>query len=268
MKRRQVDKGGDARPAGYVEHGPPPALAPFVECFWTTGRAGAGSAATDRVLPDGCIDILFEEGRATVVGAMTRALLLPPGPRAAVVAVRFRPGGAAPLLGLPAHALTDRDAPLDDIWRDGRDLAARVADASSPAAAIAAITCALSSRAATASALDPRVGAAVSVLARERGAVSIARLCARLGLSRQHLARLFEAHVGHGPKLFARVVRLRAAVDAARAAPRRPDWAAIAFEAGYADQAHMITDFRALAGVTPARFLDVPNLQYGASAGA
>jgi AraC-like DNA-binding protein len=40
----------------------------------------------------------------------------------------------------------------------------------------------------------------------------------------------------------------------ARGAPA-PDWATLALDAGYFDQSHLIRDFAAFAGVTPAQFV-------------
>ena len=67
----------------------------WLECWWTATREGGGS---HRVVPDGCVDILVDPvaGRARVVGAMTRPVVLEGGP-ASWVAARFRPGRAVGL---------------------------------------------------------------------------------------------------------------------------------------------------------------------------
>ncbi len=93
----------------YREILPHPALRPFVDRFWIlTAAAGAGPR---RILPDGCIDVILDVdpdsdgfGQATAVGTMTRAMLFHPRTRVCSAAVRFRPGGAAPFLRLPADA--------------------------------------------------------------------------------------------------------------------------------------------------------------------
>ncbi len=70
------------------------------------------------VLPDGSVDILFPEGEAPyVVGTMNRALFIPRGDIGPTVAVRFRPGGAYPLMPLPMQELTDDRVDLKDVWR-------------------------------------------------------------------------------------------------------------------------------------------------------
>ncbi len=81
----------------YAELAPSAALRPFVETFWTIdGAVGDGG---HRVLPDGCMDLVFDRAEgARVVGAMTRAIVTPPAPRGRLFGVRFHPGEAAPFL--------------------------------------------------------------------------------------------------------------------------------------------------------------------------
>jgi transcriptional regulator GlxA family with amidase domain len=75
-----------------------------------------------------------------------------------------------------------------------------------------------------------------------------------LGVSERHLRRVFREYVGVGPKTFARLIRFHRALGAARAG-RHAGWAGIAAAAGYYDQAHLIAEFRAIAGVTPQALL-------------
>jgi AraC-like DNA-binding protein len=93
---------------------------------------------------------------------------------------------------------------------------------------------------------------------RASGNLRVAAMAAEIGVTRQQLARQFATHVGVTPKTFARVMRAQSALsraDAARAAyPRPVDWSAIAYELGYYDQPHFIDDFKALTGLTPAKW--------------
>ncbi len=77
-------------------------------------------------------------------------------------------------------------------------------------------------------------------------------VASHLGVTARHLRRAFTESVGIGPKEFARTVRLQRAV---RRAATSKDWARIAVDAGYYDQAHLIADFRQLVGLTPGAFL-------------
>src|SRR5215217_3370862 len=119
----------------YREHAAPAALAGWLECIWE--RRGLPGAPV-RVLPDGCIDLLWLERTGTfVVGANTTAFLtvLKPGEHA--VGARFRPGAAPALLGVAAEEVRDvrvpfgleLEAPADPVLEIGRALAARVGSA-------------------------------------------------------------------------------------------------------------------------------------------
>lgn len=225
-----------------------PALSPFVDRLWTSD----GPSPEPRViLPDGCIDLLFDRarGQALVVGTMTRAATLAPSSDARFVAVRFRPGGAYPFLGVPADELTDQVL-------DAREGGARWLDTgvledlpSSDGAARALERCLLA-RLARIAPPEPIVAHAAGVLFAP-DPPTIASLGTSTGWSRQHLTRMFRRHVGVGPKTFARVARLQRAVHELQRPRRAEHLAAAAAGLGYFDQAHMARDFRELVGMTP-----------------
>ena len=83
-----------------------------------------------------------------------------------------------------------------------------------------------------------------------RASGSVYAVAAELGVSERHLRRVFRETVGVSPKAFARIARFHRALGAARE-DARAGWAGIAAAAGYYDQAHLIAEFRAIAGVTP-----------------
>jgi len=260
----------------YLEHAPPPELAPFVTCFWQiTGGAGA-----HRVLPDGAMDVLFAAGDAAarVIGPMTRAIVTPAGGPAWIAGVRFRPGAAMGMLGVAACELRDDAAGARDVWGPaGRMLDDRLAGAPDAAAARALLEAELLARRARAPLPEARLDRAIATLRGARGELPVPAVAARACLGERQLERLFVERVGYGPKLFARVVRLEHAVasigtiaswgigaargrgtiaswevGAARGRGTIASWASFARACGYADQAHLIREFRALAGVTPA----------------
>ena len=105
----------------YVEIEPAAALRPWVECFWT--RNDDASSGDQRVLPDGCADLVFDlrDGDSSVVGTMTRPLLLPSMGASDFVGVRFRPGHAAAFLRTPLAEITDARVPLRDLWKGWSD---------------------------------------------------------------------------------------------------------------------------------------------------
>ncbi|MEA2219807.1 MAG: hypothetical protein QOJ35_2433 [Solirubrobacteraceae bacterium] len=230
----------------YREHAPPRALAPWVQCTWQ--RTGDGGPPV-RVVPDGCIDIVWTEGAGTrVVGPNTRAFLVPLAARTRVAGVRLHPGAAPALLGLDAAALRDGLVDVDvALGDDGRRLAALLDEHDDRGRLLLA---ALAARVPGAPPPDPLVHAAVARLHDPR--IAIAALARELAVSERQLRRRFERAVGYGPKRLARVLRLTRALQAARAGE---ELARVASDAGYADQAHFANDCRSLAGVAPSALL-------------
>jgi AraC-like DNA-binding protein len=99
--------------------------------------------------------------------------------------------------------------------------------------------------------------ALASALAAEDGPGGVRRVADRLGVSERQLHRRSLTLFGYGPKTAQRILRFQRALrlarlDRAGGRGRAPGFglAAVAAEAGYADQAHLARDVRALAGVT------------------
>ncbi|MFF4157116.1 DUF6597 domain-containing transcriptional factor [Streptomyces sp. NPDC001678] len=205
---------------------------------WTRGAEG-GEAVT--VLPDGCMDLLWTEGRLLVAGPDTRAYRLGIGARGPWAGVRFHPGTAPALLGVPAHELRDRRVDLADIWSGAevRRLAERVDAAPDPAAALEDLALRL---AADAPPSDPLLRAVVASLVAGR---SVAATAESVGLGARRLHRLALNAFGYGPKTLARILRLQRALALARDGV---PFAETAARAGFADQAHLARDVRELAG--------------------
>jgi len=233
----------------YREHPPPAALAPWLACTWSR-RDGGGEPV--RVIPDGCIDIVWTEGAgAHVAGPNTTAFLVGLDAGVSVVGARMRPGAGSALLGIDAASLRDGRLALADVWRDdGRRLEERLDEAGAGPACAQLLCDALTARALRAGAPDPLVRSAVGRL--QDPAARVERLAGEIGVSARQLRRRFEAAVGYGPKRLSRVLRLERALAAARGGEAL---APAALTAGYADQAHFAHECRALAGVSPTMLL-------------
>ncbi len=247
---------------------PDPRLARFVEelAFSSDGEGPVPPRAI-RVVPDGCVDLLFsvsadaaaQEPRADVFGTKTRPLFVETGePAVENVAVRFRPGAAVRFLHTSASVLTDTSVDLAAFWGEGgRALVRDVALAADPAERAAAIERVLLERLAGAEPGDPldrATEAAVSYLERSGGRSSVRGLAAYLGMGERRLERAFRDRVGVSPKRLARILRFRGAYEALGRGERQ---AHVALDAGYADQAHLLRDFRELAGAPPSQVLGV-----------
>ncbi|MFE7270281.1 helix-turn-helix domain-containing protein [Streptomyces sp. NPDC057623] len=205
---------------------------------WTNDPSGSGVGP---VLPDGCMDLLWNDGRLLVAGPDTRAYVAS-GDTSAWAGVRFYPGTAPGYLGVPAHELRDLRVDLVDLWpaAEVRRLRGRIEAAADPVTALEEVAL---ERAAGARAPDPVLRQVVAALAAGR---PVAGTADELGLGARKLHRRCLTAFGYGPKTLARILRLQRALALARGGTAFADTAA---QAGYADQAHLARDVKELAGM-------------------
>ena len=238
---------------------------------WSHRTDADAAPGTGRVLPDGCMDLVWSGGRLLVAGPDTVAQVVERLPGDCAVGLRFAPGTASGLLGVPAWELRDRRVPLDEVWsgREGRIAAERVAAAAAgTGAARTGVGADPATEAATEAAAGPAAGTAavLEALVRERAAargwardpvgggvldglrrgVGVAGLSVEVALSERQLRRRCLDLFGYGPRTLGRVLRLERALAAARGGE---PFARVAAGAGYADQAHLAREVRSLAGV-------------------
>jgi AraC-like DNA-binding protein len=242
----------------YRERAPHPALADYIACTWADeARPGL------RVLPDGCIDIVWIGDEAlTVAGPDTAANVIGLPEGTLTVGVRFRPGRASGFLKTNAHELTNQSVGLDALW--GAE-AAVIADALASAPSVegkqAILEAALMERLdeVRQADVDADVDAAIDVIAGAPSQTRIGALSRELNVSERHLRRRFEQAIGYGPKTFGRVLRFRAFLSLVE--DHGYPLGQAAAEAGYADQAHVTRECKDLSGLTPTELLAVRNVQ-------
>lgn len=208
---------------------------------WTNTPSGDGPG---RVLPDGCMDLLWNDGRLLVAGPDTRAYVTEGG-TGSWVGVRFYPGTAPGFLGVPACELRDLRVELADLWptSEVRRLEGRIAKASDPVTALEGVALE------RAMPVDPVLHTLVASLDAGR---PVAVTADELGFGARQLHRRSLVAFGYGPKTLARILRLRRALALARAGV---PYAETAARCGFADQAHLARDVRELAGLPLGRLL-------------
>ncbi len=258
----------------HLRRAPLPALRPFVELIWASEPAPfppahrRSTAPHERVLPTGALHLVVRLGPAplrvfrsaedgagqSLVGALVG------GARAAAylkelsqpepsVGALLQPGAASALLGVPAGPLSHSHTPLALLWGEAAaaELAERLAEVRDPAARLALFERLLLARLAPPRGIHPLVAEALAGL-RRHGAVG--RVAREIGVSERHLGRLFGEAVGLAPRSWCRVRRFDRTLERLAAEPGQP-LAELAAAEGYADQAHLTREFRALAGLTP-----------------
>jgi len=171
------------------------------------------------------------------------------------VMARLRLGAPEAVLGVPGSAIAGRVVALEDLWGEvtARRLYGRLAEARNAFDAAAILDSAIAERPAVAGGRLARARLALDAAERLTSA-HVNAVAVDIGMSERHLRRVFREAVGVSPKAFAKITRFHRALRAARV-EGQTSWASIAAAAGYYDQAHLIAEFRAIAGVTPRALL-------------
>jgi methylphosphotriester-DNA--protein-cysteine methyltransferase len=228
--------------ASYREYAPPAGLRDVVACLWENHVL---VHRPQLVIPDGCVDLVwFGPEGLKVVGADTGPHTVAPI-GSSVSGIRLRPGAAGSVLGMPASSVRDQRVDLCEVWGSGAEATSELMETATPARRLGLLTREVLRRHAAPDALVLAAAAALSEPDPRVGAVA-----EDLGVSERQLRRRTMTAIGYGPKMLARVVRLRRliALDGEPLAVR-------AVLAGYASQAHMNEEVRRLTGSTPVRFL-------------
>lgn len=247
-----------------------PALRPFITTLWAADPGPQTAGATglrEHVLPTGDMHLAFRLsgpglrvfsgyadatgrtlGHALVGGARTHYYVRETGAMGRSAGAQLRPEACQALFGVPASALAQAHTPLDLLWGAQAQQVLDQLDAAGDAARRLDCLERLLAPRLLAARRPPGFIAQGQRLLRAGGSVRAA--VEQSGLSHRHFIAVFRDSTGLAPQAFARLQRFRSALDSLAAANRTP-LAALALDAGYADQAHFQRDFKAFAGLTP-----------------
>jgi AraC-like DNA-binding protein len=247
----------------YVERPPIAALAGVVSSVWIQQIAPDAPPYVQRNIPSGGVELVCRLGsEPRVVGPLTGAMVEVLEPGTTVVGLRFAPGAAAGVLGLPASELVDLAVGVHDVWGPTANGFAHpeLADPDAPPAdLLARVQLLVAARLADAGAPDPLVAEAVRRL--RWSTDDVGSLTTSLHISERQLRRRFQAATGLAPKPLHRVLRfqrfhaLAQHAIASGASPASDGIARLAAEAGYADQPHLNRECVRLTGAAPGAFL-------------
>src|SRR5215472_12691405 len=245
---------------GYRELAPPVALRPSVSCLWAA-VVPPGQYRSTVVLPDACVDLIWEQGKgAYVAGPDTGPAPVTSPPGTIMAGVRFAPGAGGPALRMPMSALLDQRVDVGDLGcGPAMGLARLLPGSLDPELALRMLT-------EVAGALtddgpaDPLAAEAARLLG--RAPVQADTVADHLGVSERQLRRRCQASVGYGPATLRRILRFRRFVswaDAGRGAGSPPGGTAAALadvshgqtrdDRGPAGSGHLIGGGRDLAQV-------------------
>ncbi|HEY6323335.1 MAG TPA: helix-turn-helix domain-containing protein [Thermoanaerobaculia bacterium] len=248
------------QPPGSPMRFPPAAdLSAFVDLYWIARwDLEPGEAMVVETLPHPCVNVVVERGRSLVHGPVKGRFSRTLAGRGRVVAARLRPGAFCAFNERPAWQLMDAELGFPEAFgvESGPvesavfGLAGEQAD---EPAMVGALEQFLRERQPVPNPAVELIDRIVGRIATDRDVLRVEDLARGIGLGRRTIERLFREYVGPSPKRVIRQYRLQAAADEA-AKGRVANWARLANDLGYADQAHFNRDFRAILGTTPSEF--------------
>ncbi len=234
---------------------PPAALAAVVQHFWIVRWDLCGGPPQIReTLPHPNAHLVLEAGDARVHGIHTGRFTRMLEGQGAVFGVKFRPGGFHPFLRRPLSSLRNRSLPLQELFgAEAGSLGATVLSQPEDEAMVATAVDFLAARLPTIGEDVEHVGRIVDEIAADRSVNTLDDLVARWRLGKRALQRMFNEYVGVGPKWVINRYRMHEALERVEQGGE-VEWARLALELGYFDQAHFIRDFKALVGCPPAEY--------------
>lgn len=251
-----VDAAGLMARVRFERYAPAPRLAGLVEHYWFIDW-DLDEPYESRVVPHPCVNVVFQRfdpaepyGEVSGVGRRLFTIKLEDSGR--VCGAQFRPGAFRAFTSEPVSSLTDRRVPLREVFPGDFD-ASEIIDPPSAQARVDAFDAFLLSRMDVEP--DParvRAMALCSHIRRDRGITRVEEVADLDASTPRTLQRLFAEYVGVSPKSVIMRYRVQEAVEAAGP---DVDWSGLAVELGYADQAHLVRDFRAMLGISPAAFV-------------
>ncbi|MGA7537575.1 MAG: helix-turn-helix domain-containing protein [Steroidobacteraceae bacterium] len=235
-------------------------LEEFVEMLWLFDGY-VQPHARERILPMATTELVIDlragtpaAYAATVAGPHSEHWLLDTADAISVVGVHFRAGGAFPFFDFPLSELHNVSISLEALWgARARVLVDEILAAPTPDAKFDVLERVLLATARTLS-RHRAVTLALRELSEVTGGRGVAQLTGALGMSQRRFLDRFRGEVGMAPKLFARVQRFQAVIGTVHTRTE-VNWAEIAADCGYFDQAHFVHDFRAFSGFTPTAYL-------------
>jgi AraC-like DNA-binding protein len=238
-----------------TRHKPAIDLAPFIELHWIVRWDRVGLAPFEQeILPHPCVNMAFEAGRSAIHGIGTQRFVARLEGFGRVVGTKFRPGAFLPFAHEPMSNLIDRVVPLTEVFgRQVDGLETSVLSHADDELSVSLIEQFLRSREPTANLTLELVGSLVVLAQTDRSIAQAEDLARAASMSVRTLYRLFERYVGIGPKWIIRRARVQEAAERV-ASGAKVEWAPLAQELGYHDQAHLIRDFKAQVGFTPAAY--------------
>lgn len=258
-------------------------LSMLVKCYWTLDGPKEDIPYKQRIVPDGCMEMIFHYGdlykqytddnnylvqpRCFVFGQLTAPLEIEATGITSIFSVRFQSEGFAAFSAMPVKQMENTATSLEKVFgADGTVFENTMLHATTIEEKVSITEKFLLGRLTDATTFDRVVSAAVSTILEVNGQLSVDQLSEKININRRQLERKFSTATGLSPKQLSKIIRLQAVLKLLLSG-RFKNFSDLAYEGEYYDQAHFIKDFREFTGYTPKEFfgghIKMSSLFYG-----
>lgn len=249
----------------------------IVKCYWTLNVPKEPNPQKQRIVPDGCFEMIFTLGddikryvseenfiiqpRAMILGQITEPFYIEPVGSVNTFAIRFFPWGFTPFSLLSVKNLENTETKLDVLFGKSasRDLENKISNTTTTLERIKYIEDFLLNKLKKHQTIDNVIKSAIDVLLATKGNISIGKLSQNNSNTKRQLERRFSKIIGLSPKQLAKVIRLQTSLKLLLEGSAE-NLTSLAYDTNYYDQSHFIKDFKEFTGVTPKRFYKDDNL--------
>jgi len=257
----------------YQTYQPHPDLQALVKCYWTLEVPAQKDIQRQRIIPDGCIEMIFVLGddvmrftsgddfiiqpREMILGQITEPFYIQPTGYVHSFAIRFYPYGFSCFVPSPLKDLANTETPISMLFGESESttLGAAMLQAATTEERIHAIESFLLKKLTEDAVIDAVVKQTVDTIISTGGNAAIGAILKDDLSKRRQLERKFSSQIGMSPKQLGKVIRLQSALKMLLN-QQSENLTEIAYESDYYDQAHFIKDFKEFTGTTPGAFLD------------
>lgn len=259
----------------YHTYPPDSELDALIKCFWTLRIPKEVPKGQQQILPDGCMDLIFNLGdevkrivseeefliqpRAFVLGQIKNPCWIEPTGKVETFAVRFHPGSFAYFTSVPMSGLVDKDTELSELFDRGRvrDLEAAIIATEDTHKRIEILSAFLVESLAATVDVDQLLSATLEKIFQTRGSQGLTQLLEGNQNQRRKIERKFSKLVGLSPKQLCRIIRLQASLRHMLEGDK--SLTHVGNEGDFFDQAHFVKDFKDFTGVSPKEFYKDPS---------
>jgi AraC-like DNA-binding protein len=238
----------------HLRHAPPESLKDWIEHFWLEEwEFGGNTPQTREILPHPSIQLVFARGRSRIYGVQLGRFVRQLSGNDRILGIKFRPGAFYPFLRQPVCSLANRYIPAAQIFPDAESATEEVLAGRTDLDMVQTATRFLETHLPIRDPLVDSARRAVEEIVENVNVTRVQHLVAHLNTSERAIQRLFRRYVGASPRWVIKRYRIYEALEQLSRG-RLPEFATLAQDLGYFDQAHFINDFKKLVGCAPQEY--------------